>query len=219
MTIEGFPKYEVNCREGLVRNAMTLKVLKPSIDGYGYLIVSLYKDGKMHTKRVHRIIALAAFRFYNIPTDSLFVCHLDEEPNDPRIANLALGTNKENLNFEKAKQRNSESHKGKKGYWYGKSRSTETRKKLSEANQGEKAYWYGKHHSKESRKKMSEAAAKRAVGAYKNGELILTFESTKEAGRNGFNQCNVSSCCTGRRRVHKGYQWRFLDTTTAMAVS
>lgn len=202
MTIPDYPSYEVNCREGLVRNANTLKVLKPSLDGYGYLIVSLYKDGEMHTKRVHRIIALAAFRFYNIPTDSLFVCHLDEEPNDPRIANLALGTNKENLNFEKAKQRLSEAQKGKKAYWFGKHHSAEVKKKISEAKKG----------------KPNTKLSKR-VGAYKNGELILTFESTKEAGRNGFNQCNVSKCCNGRRRVHKGYEWHYLDTTTAMTAS
>lgn len=163
LPIEGFPKYEVNCREGLVRNARTLRVLKPSNDGYGYPFVGLMKDGKRVSKSVHRIVALTAFAYYNISTEGLDVCHLDEERNDPRISNLALGSHKENLNFEKAKQR------------------------------------------------MSETQPKKAVGGYKNGELILKFRSTREAGRNGFDQRHVSACCRGKLKHHKGYEWRYLS--------
>ncbi len=57
--------------------------------------------------------------------------------------------------------------KGHKGYWFGKKRSEETRKKMSEAQKGEKNYFfnkhykgknhprYGKHHSKETKRKIS----------------------------------------------------------------
>lgn len=48
------------------------------------------------------------------------------------------------------------------------------------------------------------------VGAFKNGELIMTFPSTKEASRNGFNQGHVASCCRSERKSHKGYEWRYL---------
>lgn len=192
--IEGFHNYEVNCREGIVKNSRTLRILKPRLGKNGYPYIGLCKNGKEYTNTVHRLVALTAFGYYNISTDGLFVCHLDEERNDPRIANLALGTNKENMGMPKAKQRNSESKKG------------------------EKSYWFGKHKSEEIRKKMSEAQAKKAVGAYKNGELIMTFQSTAEAGKNGFNQGNISSCCTGKLRTHKGFQWRFLDTTAATMV-
>lgn len=203
LPVEGFPKYEVNCRDGLVRNVKTLKVLKPCQNNTGYHVVNLHKDSKGHTKDVHRIVANAAFGHYNIPTDGLLVMHLDEERHDQRISNLALGTQVENMNFEKAKQRNSESHKGK-------CHSEETRKKMSYSRKGEKAYWFGKHLCEDTKKKISDAKPKKAVGSYKNGELILKFESISEAGRQGFDCRAVSDCCLGRRRVHKGYTWKYI---------
>ena len=48
------------------------------------------------------------------------------------------------------------------------------------------------------------------VGAYKDGELVMTFPSTEEAGRQGFSQCNIVSCCNGERKTHKGFQWRYI---------
>lgn len=48
------------------------------------------------------------------------------------------------------------------------------------------------------------------VGAFKNGELILIFPSTMEASRNGFNHCHIVSCCNGKRKTHKGYEWRYI---------
>ena len=48
------------------------------------------------------------------------------------------------------------------------------------------------------------------VGAFNNGELVMTFNSTSEAGRNGFNIGSVSMCCNGKRKTHKGFEWRYL---------
>ena len=53
------------------------------------------------------------------------------------------------------------------------------------------------------------------VGAYRNGELIFTFPSAMEAGRQGFNQGNVSACCRNcymrlGNNVYKGFEWRYL---------
>lgn len=185
--------YEVNCREGLVRNARTLKVLKPSPDSGGYPSVGLREDGKQHLKNVHRIVALTAFGYYGIQTDGLCVCHLDEERHNPNVSNLALGTQRENMNFEKAKQRESEAHKGYNHHMFGKHHSEKTRMKISEANKG-----------------RPNIKCSKRVGAYKNGELILTFESTREAHRNAFNHGAVSACCLGKRKTYKGYIWQYL---------
>ena len=38
-----------------------------------------------------------------------------------------------------------------------------------------------------------------------SGELIREWPSTKECGRNGFNQGNVWACCNGKRKTHKGF--------------
>ena len=48
------------------------------------------------------------------------------------------------------------------------------------------------------------------VGAFKNDKLVLTFPSTKEASRIGFNQSSVSSCCNGKQKTHKGYTWKYI---------
>ena len=42
-----------------------------------------------------------------------------------------------------------------------------------------------------------------------NGELVMVWEGVGEAGRNGFNQGNVSQCCHGKRYKYKGYKWSF----------
>ena len=44
-----------------------------------------------------------------------------------------------------------------------------------------------------------------------SGDLIREWESTHECGRNGFNQGNVSACCNGKRKSHKGFRFMFAD--------
>lgn len=53
------------------------------------------------------------------------------------------------------------------------------------------------------------------VVAYKNGELMMTFPSTREAGRNGYNHGSVAACCRNcfnrpGNNVYKGYTWRYI---------
>ena len=48
------------------------------------------------------------------------------------------------------------------------------------------------------------------VGAYRNGELIMTFKSVNEARRQGFNKGNVAACCRGELKTYKGFQWRYI---------
>ena len=59
---------------------------------------------------------------------------------------------------------------------------------------------------------ISRRAKKRSkqVGAYKDGKLVMTFQSTMEAGRNGFCQGHIAACCRGERKTHKGYTWKYL---------
>lgn len=170
LPIQGFEGlYEVNCREGIVRNARTLRVLKPKISANGYPRVVLCKNERRHYKPVHRIVAEAAFDYYNISIDGLDVCHLDEERVNPKVSNLAFGSHMENMNFEKAKERMSEV-----------------------------------------RRRLPNIMLSKRVGVYKNGELVMVFQSTREAGRHGFNQSEVSKCCRGYSKSHKGYTWRYL---------
>ena len=43
----------------------------------------------------------------------------------------------------------------------------------------------------------------------KNGN-ILRFKSTREAGRNGFDQGHVAACCRGEQKTHLGFIWKFV---------
>lgn len=53
------------------------------------------------------------------------------------------------------------------------------------------------------------------VGAFKNGELVMVFPSTREAHRQGFNKSSVSACCRNcfnrpGNNVYKGYTWKYI---------
>ena len=50
----------------------------------------------------------------------------------------------------------------------------------------------------------------KAVGAFKDGKLVMTFPSTAEAGRNGFDSSAVGKCCNGKLPHYKGYTWKYL---------
>ena len=55
-------------------------------------------------------------------------------------------------------------------------------------------------------------ARRKQVGAFnKNGELVMAFPSTNEARRQGFSQGNISKCCNGKSKTHKGYTWKYLN--------
>lgn len=65
---------------------------------------------------------------------------------------------------------------------------------------------YGTHNERVAKSKS------KPVGAFLNGELKITFPSATEAGRNGFHQGAVWSCCRGERQFHRGYEWRYIET-------
>ena len=50
----------------------------------------------------------------------------------------------------------------------------------------------------------------KAVGAFKNDELIMTFPSTMECERQCFNIGNVAACCRGKLQHYKGYTWKYI---------
>ena len=70
---------------------------------------------------------------------------------------------------------------------------------------------YGTRNLRASKTKTNGVRSKQ-VGAFKNGELVMTFPSTAECGRQGFNQSAVAACCrcVKNYKTHKGYEWRYL---------
>ena len=51
--------------------------------------------------------------------------------------------------------------------------------------------------------------SKRVLQLSLSGELIREWPSTKECGRNGFNQGAVAACCRGEIPHYKGFLWMY----------
>ena len=51
--------------------------------------------------------------------------------------------------------------------------------------------------------------SKAVIGTCTKTGNIIEFYSANKAGRHGFNQGHVSSCCRGEIRQHKGYKWTY----------
>ncbi|MHB9005282.1 MAG: NUMOD4 motif-containing HNH endonuclease [Coriobacteriia bacterium] len=60
----------------------------------GYPRVVLYRDGRRHTRNVHRLVALA---FLGAPEPGVEVCHKDGDRMNPRLENLRWGTRSSNV--------------------------------------------------------------------------------------------------------------------------
>lgn len=90
------------------RNTTSGKVLKQKMDKNGYCIVSMYKEGKMKSKKVHRLV----WEAFNGPIpDGMQINHKDENASNNNLDNLMLCTQKENNNWGTRTKRASEKNK------------------------------------------------------------------------------------------------------------
>lgn len=60
-------------------------------------------------------------------------------------------------------------------------------------------------------KRAAKACAKPVLQYDLEGNFIKEWSSITEAGRNGYNLGNISSCCRGKIKKHKGYIWKYKD--------
>lgn len=98
-TIPGFPHYEASS-EGRVRNVRTGCILRPGTKPAGYQHVSLSDNGRMRAINVHSLVLSA---FIGPRPDGSECRHLNSEPSDNRLANLAWGTKRENTDDRMAR--------------------------------------------------------------------------------------------------------------------
>ena len=78
------------------------KIMKPSVNKKGYLLIGLCKNGVKKMCQVHRLVYEA---FYGEIPKGMQVNHINEIKTDNRLENLNLMTPKENTNWGTAIQR------------------------------------------------------------------------------------------------------------------
>ena len=160
----------VKSRNGTVRFCKG-RILKLSTNKDGYLKVGLWKNGKVKTFKVHKLVAET---FLEIPeelkhlkgTRYLQVNHKDENKLNNNVNNLEFCDAKYNSNFGTRNERVAE--------------------KNTNGKRSKKVYQYDLE-----------------------GNFVREWKSTRECGRNGFNQGNVVSCCRGKLKKYKDFIWRY----------
>ena len=92
--ITDFPDFEIN-EHGVVRNAHSKYVTKQRMNKGGTLYVELMKNGKNHTRLVHRLVAL---EFLPNPENLPLVNHIDECSVHNDVSNLEWVSYSDNSN-------------------------------------------------------------------------------------------------------------------------
>ena len=88
------------------------RILKTRLNPHGYPYVNLYKDGKMTSKTLHRLVANA---FIPNPDSLPCINHKDENPSNPSISNLEWCTLSYNVNYGNAIEKQKETFKRRNG--------------------------------------------------------------------------------------------------------
>ena len=203
------------------------KILKPVYDKNGYLKVFLCKNGKGTYFRVHRLVAKT---FIPNPDNLPCVNHKDEDKTNNYPYNLEWCTYKYNTNYGTAIKRRAEK-RSKKVYQYD-MQGNLIKEWSSVAEAGRNGYkanaisacclgklkthqnfiWSYKpieNFDINNYKNKSEPKTLYQYDMYYN--LIRVWDSVSEASRNGFDKANISKCCSGKEKFHKGFIWSYTE--------
>lgn len=184
--IEGYEGLYQVSNLGRVKSLKKNIIRKQTLGKDGYLRVILKHNGKSKNFSVHRLVAKAFLKnVFNYPE----VNHKDENKTNNNVSNLEWCTRKYNQNYNGLPMR--------------------IASKIDYKNR--KPIDFSQPIFKINAKKRQEKFSKKVNQYNMNGELIKTWNSTKECGRNGFNQSCVWHCCKGIYKQYKGYIWKYAN--------
>lgn len=94
-SVVGFEEHYLVSDSGQIWSLRRHKALKPKIDRYGYEVVGLSANGKLHHRTIHRLVARA---FIPNPNNLPTVNHINEDKTDNRVSNLEWASIADNDN-------------------------------------------------------------------------------------------------------------------------
>ena len=106
--VDGYKNYQVSWW-GRVRNSKTGRILKGALSGDGYRLVSLCKNGKMKTHKIHQLVAR---EWVGNPDGKSCVDHIDGDRANNNFENLRYATHSENSQNQKKQSNTSSVYKG-----------------------------------------------------------------------------------------------------------
>lgn len=182
MIYDKFPNWDIDVEKGTIYS-LRFKRNIGTIDKYGYVRVKPINGYKHWT--IHQYIWMVA-NGCDIP-EGYDIHHIDGNKQNNSIYNLELIEKTEHIREHKQNM------------------SEETKNKLRVFN-------FGKKHTEETKWKIRKnSPLKKKVGQYTlDGELVKIYDSISEIPSNKFIQSNISNCCNGKRKTHKGFIWRFI---------
>ena len=212
-----------------VKRFFKSEILKPSYNKDGYLIVYLYKNGKRTSFLVHRLVARA---FIPNPDNLPLINHKDEVKDNNYPYNLEWCTDEYNKNYGTAIKRRAEKL-SKKVYQYdlkgnlinvwastmdcdrnGYESGNISSCCLGKLKTHKNFIWSYKpienfDINNYSYNYKNRKGFKKVYQYDKDYNLIKIWDSAAEASRNGFDNANISKCCSGKQKTHKGYIWSY----------
>lgn len=165
---------------GEIYGLKSKKILKQQETHRGYLCVNLYKNSKMKSIVVHRLVAIA---FLPNPKDKPEVNHIDGNKQNNNLDNLEWSTRSENMIHAYKNDLQPKSEK----------QSEHARNLMLKINK-EKQMPVGKY---DSNMNLIE-------------EYNSVTEASKSINGNKMYVSDISKCCRGKSKTCKGFIWKFI---------